>query len=85
MKFAYVPLGRAARTASFRCWCAWEPEITFCIAGSPCWLTAPSLHACEDVALTKDHTLVSSLTRVLQTSQEFDTALETSLVKGIDS
>ncbi|KAM8968823.1 LOW QUALITY PROTEIN: DENN domain-containing protein 5A [Sarcophilus harrisii] len=38
----------------------------------------------EDVALLKDHTLVNSLIRVLQTLQEFNITLETSLVKGID-
>ncbi|XP_028916365.1 DENN domain-containing protein 5A isoform X1 [Ornithorhynchus anatinus] len=38
----------------------------------------------EDVALIKDHTLVNSLIRVLQTLQEFNITLETSLVKGID-
>uniref|UniRef100_A0A6J0TF12 DENN domain-containing protein 5A isoform X7 n=1 Tax=Pogona vitticeps TaxID=103695 RepID=A0A6J0TF12_9SAUR len=38
----------------------------------------------EDTALIKDHTLVNSLIRVLQTLQEFNITLETSLVKGID-
>lgn len=38
----------------------------------------------EDVALIKDHTLVNSLIRVLQTLQEFNITLEASLVKGID-
>ncbi|XP_067902470.1 DENN domain-containing protein 5A isoform X4 [Heterodontus francisci] len=38
----------------------------------------------EDIALIKDHTLVNSLIRVLQTLQEFNITLETSLVKGID-
>ncbi|XP_069037985.1 DENN domain-containing protein 5A isoform X4 [Lepisosteus oculatus] len=37
----------------------------------------------EDMALIKDHTLVNSLIRVLQTLQEFNITLETSLVKGI--
>ncbi|XP_048448800.1 DENN domain-containing protein 5A-like isoform X1 [Rhincodon typus] len=38
----------------------------------------------EDTALIKDHTLVNSLIRVLQTLQEFNITLETSMVKGID-
>ncbi|XP_060694898.1 DENN domain-containing protein 5A isoform X3 [Hemiscyllium ocellatum] len=38
----------------------------------------------EDTALIKDHTLVNSLIRVLQTLQEFNITLETSLVKGIE-
>uniref|UniRef100_H3BD80 DENN domain containing 5A n=1 Tax=Latimeria chalumnae TaxID=7897 RepID=H3BD80_LATCH len=38
----------------------------------------------EDTALIKDHTLVNSLIRVLQTLQEFNITLETSIVKGID-
>ncbi|XP_075567909.1 DENN domain-containing protein 5A isoform X1 [Pelecanus crispus] len=38
----------------------------------------------EDIALIKDHTLVNSLIRVLQTLQEFNITLEASLVKGID-
>nr|XP_028587543.1 DENN domain-containing protein 5A isoform X5 [Podarcis muralis] len=38
----------------------------------------------EDTALIKDHTLVNSLIRVLQTLQEFNITLEASLVKGID-
>ncbi|KAM4617362.1 DENN domain-containing protein 5A isoform 2-T2 [Discoglossus pictus] len=38
----------------------------------------------EDTALIKDHTLVNSLIRVLQTLQEFNITLETSLVKGIN-
>ncbi|XP_069756440.1 DENN domain-containing protein 5A isoform X4 [Narcine bancroftii] len=38
----------------------------------------------EDTALIKDHTLVNSLIRVLQTLQEFNITLEMSLVKGID-
>uniref|UniRef100_A0A4W3JSW4 DENN domain containing 5A n=1 Tax=Callorhinchus milii TaxID=7868 RepID=A0A4W3JSW4_CALMI len=38
----------------------------------------------EDMALIKDHTLVNSLIRVLQTLQEFNITLEASLVKGID-
>uniref|UniRef100_A0A8C6C1B3 DENN domain containing 5A n=1 Tax=Monodon monoceros TaxID=40151 RepID=A0A8C6C1B3_MONMO len=46
-----------------------------------CPITA---HMYEDVALIKDHTLVNSLIRVLQTLQEFNITLETSLVKGID-
>ncbi|XP_062833661.1 DENN domain-containing protein 5A isoform X1 [Anolis carolinensis] len=37
----------------------------------------------EDTALIKDHTLVNSLIRVLQTLQEFNITLEASLVKGI--
>ncbi|XP_018608112.1 DENN domain-containing protein 5A-like isoform X2 [Scleropages formosus] len=37
----------------------------------------------EDSALIKDHTLVNSLIRVLQTLQEFNITLEASLVKGI--
>ncbi|XP_028649585.2 DENN domain-containing protein 5A isoform X3 [Erpetoichthys calabaricus] len=37
----------------------------------------------EDMALIKDHTLVNSLIRVLQTLQEFNITLEASLVKGI--
>ncbi|XP_033913801.3 DENN domain-containing protein 5A-like isoform X4 [Acipenser ruthenus] len=37
----------------------------------------------EDMALIKDHTLVNSLIRVLQTLQEFNITLESSLVKGI--
>ncbi|XP_036391026.1 DENN domain-containing protein 5A-like isoform X1 [Megalops cyprinoides] len=37
----------------------------------------------EDTALIKDHTLVNSLIRVLQTLQEFHITLEASLVKGI--
>lgn len=46
-----------------------------------CPITA---HMYEDMALIKDHTLVNSLIRVLQTLQEFNITLETSLVKGID-
>ncbi|KAM9301660.1 DENN domain-containing protein 5A [Gastrophryne carolinensis] len=38
----------------------------------------------EDLALIKDHTLVNSLIRVLQTLQEFNITLESSLVKGIN-
>ncbi|KAF7245526.1 DENN domain-containing protein 5A, partial [Varanus komodoensis] len=38
----------------------------------------------EETALIKDHTLVNSLIRVLQTLQEFNITLEASLVKGID-
>ncbi|KAM5137760.1 DENN domain-containing protein 5A isoform 1-T1 [Mantella aurantiaca] len=38
----------------------------------------------EDPALIKDHTLVNSLIRVLQTLQEFNITLESSLVKGIN-
>ncbi|XP_075283140.1 DENN domain-containing protein 5A isoform X7 [Opisthocomus hoazin] len=41
-------------------------------------------HMYEDTALIKDHTLVNSLIRVLQTLQEFNITLEASLVKGID-
>ncbi|XP_051756105.1 DENN domain-containing protein 5A isoform X2 [Ctenopharyngodon idella] len=37
----------------------------------------------EDTALLKDHSLVNSLIRVLQTLQEFNITLEASLVKGI--
>uniref|UniRef100_A0A3P8ZPC7 DENN/MADD domain containing 5A n=1 Tax=Esox lucius TaxID=8010 RepID=A0A3P8ZPC7_ESOLU len=37
----------------------------------------------EDIALIKDHSLVNSLIRVLQTLQEFNITLEASLVKGI--
>lgn len=37
----------------------------------------------EDMALLKDRSLVNSLIRVLQTLQEFNITLETSLVKGI--
>ncbi|XP_066556954.1 DENN domain-containing protein 5A isoform X3 [Amia ocellicauda] len=37
----------------------------------------------EDSALIKDHTLVNSLIRVLQTLQEFNIILEASLIKGI--
>uniref|UniRef100_A0A671QC18 DENN domain-containing protein 5A-like n=1 Tax=Sinocyclocheilus anshuiensis TaxID=1608454 RepID=A0A671QC18_9TELE len=37
----------------------------------------------EDMALLKDHSLVNSLIRVLQTLQEFIITLEASLVKGI--
>ncbi|XP_067313701.1 DENN domain-containing protein 5A isoform X5 [Pseudorasbora parva] len=37
----------------------------------------------EDAALLKDHSLVNSLIRVLQTLQEFNITLEASLVKGI--
>ncbi|KAJ8396724.1 hypothetical protein AAFF_G00015620 [Aldrovandia affinis] len=37
----------------------------------------------EDSSLIKDHTLVNSLIRVLQTLQEFNINLEASLVKGI--
>ncbi|KAL1007392.1 hypothetical protein UPYG_G00086170 [Umbra pygmaea] len=37
----------------------------------------------EDIALLKDHSLVNSLIRVLQTLQEFNITLEPSLVKGI--
>ncbi|XP_035252560.1 DENN domain-containing protein 5A-like isoform X2 [Anguilla anguilla] len=37
----------------------------------------------EDSAFVKDHTLVNSLIRVLQTLQEFNITLEASLVKGI--
>ncbi|KAJ3593991.1 hypothetical protein NHX12_006323 [Muraenolepis orangiensis] len=37
----------------------------------------------EDVALIKDHSLVNSLIRVLQTLQEFNITLEASLVKGV--
>ncbi|KAG7468539.1 hypothetical protein MATL_G00143560 [Megalops atlanticus] len=37
----------------------------------------------EDTALIKDHSLVNSLIRVLQTLQEFNITLEASLVKGI--
>ncbi|TRZ00932.1 hypothetical protein DNTS_016311 [Danionella cerebrum] len=37
----------------------------------------------EDSALLKDHSLVNSLIRVLQTLQEFNITLEASLVKGI--
>ncbi|XP_068117170.1 DENN domain-containing protein 5A isoform X2 [Hyperolius riggenbachi] len=38
----------------------------------------------EETALIKDHTLVNSLIRVLQTLQEFNITLESSLVKGIN-
>ncbi|KAG9463868.1 hypothetical protein GDO78_020910, partial [Eleutherodactylus coqui] len=38
----------------------------------------------EDTALIKDHTLVNSLIRVLQTLQEFNITLESSLIKGIN-
>ncbi|MEE6498726.1 hypothetical protein FKM82_003215 [Ascaphus truei] len=38
----------------------------------------------DDTALIKGHTLVNSLIRVLQTLQEFNITLETSLVKGIN-
>ncbi|XP_029438171.1 DENN domain-containing protein 5A isoform X3 [Rhinatrema bivittatum] len=38
----------------------------------------------DDMALIKDHTLVNSLIRVLQTLQEFNITLEASLIKGID-
>ncbi|KAM6075079.1 DENN domain-containing protein 5A isoform 2-T2 [Chlamydotis macqueenii] len=38
----------------------------------------------EDIALIKDHTLVNSLIRVLQTLQEFNITLEASIVKGIN-
>ncbi|XP_041929765.1 DENN domain-containing protein 5A isoform X2 [Alosa sapidissima] len=37
----------------------------------------------EDSALLKDHSLVNSLIRVLQTLQEFNITLEASLIKGI--
>ncbi|XP_062327461.1 DENN domain-containing protein 5A isoform X3 [Osmerus eperlanus] len=37
----------------------------------------------EDTALIKDHSLVNSLIRVLQTLQEFNITLEASLVKGV--
>ncbi|KAJ8406432.1 hypothetical protein AAFF_G00300060 [Aldrovandia affinis] len=37
----------------------------------------------EELALIKDHSLVNSLIRVLQTLQEFNITLEASLVKGI--
>ncbi|KAI1889823.1 hypothetical protein AGOR_G00166890 [Albula goreensis] len=37
----------------------------------------------EEMALIKDHSLVNSLIRVLQTLQEFNITLEASLVKGI--
>uniref|UniRef100_A0A668A0H9 DENN domain containing 5A n=1 Tax=Myripristis murdjan TaxID=586833 RepID=A0A668A0H9_9TELE len=37
----------------------------------------------EDIALIKDHSLVNSLIRVLQTLQEFNITLEASLVKGV--
>ncbi|KAG9331813.1 hypothetical protein JZ751_016967 [Albula glossodonta] len=37
----------------------------------------------EEFALIKEHTLVNSLIRVLQTLQEFNITLEASLVKGI--
>ncbi|KAJ8247553.1 hypothetical protein GJAV_G00247660 [Gymnothorax javanicus] len=37
----------------------------------------------EETALIKDHSLVNSLIRVLQTLQEFNITLEASLVKGI--
>lgn len=37
----------------------------------------------EETALLKDHSLVNSLIRVLQTLQEFNITLEASLVKGI--
>ncbi|XP_024150883.1 DENN domain-containing protein 5A isoform X6 [Oryzias melastigma] len=37
----------------------------------------------EDTALLKDHSLVNSLIRVLQTLQEFNITLEASLVKGV--
>ncbi|XP_040414510.1 DENN domain-containing protein 5A isoform X1 [Cygnus olor] len=48
---------------------------------SDCPITAQMY---EDIALIKDHTLVNSLIRVLQTLQEFNITLEASLVKGID-
>lgn len=38
----------------------------------------------EEAALIKDHTTVNSLIRVLQTLQEFNITLESSLVKGIN-
>ncbi|KAE8606090.1 hypothetical protein XENTR_v10010596 [Xenopus tropicalis] len=38
----------------------------------------------EETALIKDHTLVNSLIRVLQTLQEFNITLESSLIKGIN-
>lgn len=38
----------------------------------------------EDTSLIKDHTLVNSLIRVLQTLEEFNITLESSLVKGIN-
>ncbi|XP_042561960.1 DENN domain-containing protein 5A-like [Clupea harengus] len=37
----------------------------------------------EDSAMLKDHSLVNSLIRVLQTLQEFNITLEASLVKGV--
>ncbi|XP_048828324.1 DENN domain-containing protein 5A-like isoform X1 [Brienomyrus brachyistius] len=37
----------------------------------------------EDTAMLKDHTLVNSLIRVLQTLQDFNITLEASLIKGI--
>ncbi|XP_023809223.1 DENN domain-containing protein 5A isoform X2 [Oryzias latipes] len=37
----------------------------------------------EDTALLKDHSLVNSMIRVLQTLQEFNITLEASLVKGV--
>ncbi|XP_046897252.1 DENN domain-containing protein 5A isoform X1 [Hypomesus transpacificus] len=37
----------------------------------------------EDTALIKDHSLVNSLIRVLQTLQDFNITLEASLVKGV--
>ncbi|KAL1778241.1 DENN domain-containing protein 5A [Sigmodon hispidus] len=46
-----------------------------------CLITA---HIYEDVALIKDHTLVNSLIRVLQSLQELNITLETSLIKDID-
>ncbi|KAM8940380.1 DENN domain-containing protein 5A isoform 3-T3 [Pelodytes ibericus] len=41
-------------------------------------------HMYEETALIKDHTLVNSLIRVLQTLQEFNINLESSLIKGIN-
>uniref|UniRef100_A0A8C5QS04 DENN domain containing 5A n=1 Tax=Leptobrachium leishanense TaxID=445787 RepID=A0A8C5QS04_9ANUR len=38
----------------------------------------------DETALIKDHTLVNSLIRVLQTLQEFNITLESSLIKGIN-
>ncbi|XP_053304823.1 DENN domain-containing protein 5A isoform X2 [Spea bombifrons] len=38
----------------------------------------------EETALIKDHSLVNSLIRVLQTLQEFNITLESSLIKGIN-
>ena len=37
----------------------------------------------EEIAMIKEHSLVNSLIRVLQTLQEFNITLEASLVKGV--